>query len=337
MAEEKTNIKPISAETLAAIKRKSAYNLPDRPSERGMKPDEIKRAFWAPISDAANSTIAELERVISEANTVLDNLRGGISSLENTLKDNYYSNEEADKKTAEIIASTLETIGIYRLSVGELFANHADAKLKVQAVGDRYLVREYNTEYQQVNGYYSIYEVTGITGTPGTSYSTVSVKYIKGFGALGMLFYVRAARYVEYFASGAEGLYSIGKLDATFATKYVPRVENTTGSNAAYFVDKDGITKLVRISTDPNNYVVVMRSSGKDTFGNDDSGELRVRKKSQIDAGELMPKTDYVAICKAQADKLYASKTDLNKALGSYVTNMANLIGGEALAESGTE
>ena len=70
MAERK-RVSPISAETAAAIKRKSAYNLPDRPTERGMKPDEIKRAFYGPITDANNSVISELSRVIDEVNEVV--------------------------------------------------------------------------------------------------------------------------------------------------------------------------------------------------------------------------------------------------------------------------
>lgn len=67
----KYKIGPISAEALAAIKRKSAFNLPDRPSERGMKPAEIKSALYAPITDSENSVIAELSRVIGELNLVL--------------------------------------------------------------------------------------------------------------------------------------------------------------------------------------------------------------------------------------------------------------------------
>ena len=64
-------IKPVSAETEAAIKRKSAFNLPDRPSERGMKPDEIKRTLYGPITDDENSVLAELRRIVKEANVIL--------------------------------------------------------------------------------------------------------------------------------------------------------------------------------------------------------------------------------------------------------------------------
>ena len=68
----KYRIEKISAATIAEIKRKSAANLPDRPSERGMKPAEIKHAFYGPIVDPEKSIIAELQRVIGELNRVLD-------------------------------------------------------------------------------------------------------------------------------------------------------------------------------------------------------------------------------------------------------------------------
>lgn len=70
----KYQITPISAETKLAIKRKSAFNLPDRPTEKGMRPDEIKRAFWDPLIGTDNSVISELERIIREANTVFSDI-----------------------------------------------------------------------------------------------------------------------------------------------------------------------------------------------------------------------------------------------------------------------
>ena len=70
----KYRIEKISAATIAEIKRKSAANLPDRPSERGMKPAEIKHTFYGPIVDPEKSIIAELQRVIGELNLVLDTI-----------------------------------------------------------------------------------------------------------------------------------------------------------------------------------------------------------------------------------------------------------------------
>lgn len=66
--ENTPHINKVSELTKDAIKRKSAYALPDRPSDQGMKPDEIKRAFWQPVVDVTNSTISEIDRVVDEIN-----------------------------------------------------------------------------------------------------------------------------------------------------------------------------------------------------------------------------------------------------------------------------
>ena len=328
MAEEKTNIQPISAETLAAIKRKSAYNLPDRPSERGMKPDEIKRAFWAPISDVANSTIAELERVISEANAVLDNLRAGITSLESTLEEDYCSNEEANKKIADAVISRLDEMRIFEINARGIYENKNDIPRSAKIVGARYLLKS-NTrfpclvEIERVNEY-------------STGYVEVFVKNIMQVNGTNALF-----RYNDPVASVVgdfyllkyefdSGTYRMVRLNSLAEeTQVVKKIENTTGGNAVYVVNKSGDYYLLPIKIDPVEKALVQRSATTDAYGDDDSGEIRVRIKKQIDSGELMPKTDYVAICKAQADKLYASKTDLDNALGSYIEEIDTLLGGD--------
>lgn len=66
------SIGKISDEVVRSIKKKSAFGLPDSPSERGMKPFEIKKAFYAPLVDAAASLSAEINRVVEEANTEIE-------------------------------------------------------------------------------------------------------------------------------------------------------------------------------------------------------------------------------------------------------------------------
>lgn len=61
-------IQKISNETIAAILRKSAYRLPDNPSEQGMKAPDIKKAFYEFINDASASICAEVNRIVQEAN-----------------------------------------------------------------------------------------------------------------------------------------------------------------------------------------------------------------------------------------------------------------------------
>ena len=69
-----SNINSITSNTKDAIKRKSAYSLPDRPSDQGMKPEDIKRAFWQPIVDVTYSSLTEIDRVIDEINNIFANI-----------------------------------------------------------------------------------------------------------------------------------------------------------------------------------------------------------------------------------------------------------------------
>ena len=66
------SIGKISDEVVRSIKKKSAFGLPDSPSERGMKPFEIKKAFYAPLVDATASLSAEINRVVEEVNTEIE-------------------------------------------------------------------------------------------------------------------------------------------------------------------------------------------------------------------------------------------------------------------------
>ena len=55
-----------------AISKKSAQFLPNNPSGRGMSADDIKKAFYAPVTDTADSILSEIDRVVDEANAALD-------------------------------------------------------------------------------------------------------------------------------------------------------------------------------------------------------------------------------------------------------------------------
>ena len=87
MADETLKINNISSDTLDAIKKRSAYSLPDNPSASGMKPSEIKKAFWAPIISEFGSIYTELTRVIKEINTALNSLQGDDRAIAQNLAD----------------------------------------------------------------------------------------------------------------------------------------------------------------------------------------------------------------------------------------------------------
>ena len=66
-------INKISEDTINAILRKTAFRLPDNPSEQGMKAADIKKAFYQFIDDATASLCSEVNRIVAEANDAIDN------------------------------------------------------------------------------------------------------------------------------------------------------------------------------------------------------------------------------------------------------------------------
>lgn len=80
-------INKISDEMKANIKRKTAFALPNRPSERGMKAEDIKKAFYGPILDPSVSVLSEVDRIVDEANEVLERVEGRVDELKDTTID----------------------------------------------------------------------------------------------------------------------------------------------------------------------------------------------------------------------------------------------------------
>lgn len=84
-------IKKVSAETKAAIRRKSAYTLPNNPTDSGYKADDIRRAFWQPIVDISQSSIAEIDRVVDEVNEIIGQTSTGYDTVESVVGEYYHS------------------------------------------------------------------------------------------------------------------------------------------------------------------------------------------------------------------------------------------------------
>lgn len=86
-----TQLKRVSAETKSAITRKSAQTLPNNPSERGYSAEEIKRRFYQPILDATSSALAEIDRIVDEANIALSEVNGSLNNFvsQSTIKEAY--------------------------------------------------------------------------------------------------------------------------------------------------------------------------------------------------------------------------------------------------------
>lgn len=74
-------IQKTTNEELQKIKNRSALSLPDRPSEYGMKPSDIRRALTMPIFGDTHSVLAELNRVVDELNALMDGEQGADETL----------------------------------------------------------------------------------------------------------------------------------------------------------------------------------------------------------------------------------------------------------------
>ena len=133
-------IKKVSEETRAAIKRKSAYSLPNRPSEAGMKPDEIKRAFYQPVVDFTLSALGEVDRVVDEINAETAKQNEQFSESVKELKATDEKMKEASEK--EIAAHEEE---IKRLKEGLQEADNKYVKKVVKESG----VSVYTTSEQE--------------------------------------------------------------------------------------------------------------------------------------------------------------------------------------------
>ena len=72
----KIKINKTSVETRLAIERRSAAMLPDRPTQAGLKPWDIRNAlFSAIIADKGACIMGEIDRIVDEANAAIDAMR----------------------------------------------------------------------------------------------------------------------------------------------------------------------------------------------------------------------------------------------------------------------
>ena len=71
-------INKVTAAVIQAMKKKSALGLPDRPSEAGLTPTQIKTAFADFVTGPTQSALAEIDRVATEVTTVLSKLFEGV-------------------------------------------------------------------------------------------------------------------------------------------------------------------------------------------------------------------------------------------------------------------
>lgn len=86
-------INKVSSETKSAIRRKSAYTLPNNPTDSGYKADDIRRAFWQPIVDISQSAVAEVDRVVDEVNEILESASSEYDTITGIFGEYYHSSK----------------------------------------------------------------------------------------------------------------------------------------------------------------------------------------------------------------------------------------------------
>lgn len=161
--EEIPIIKKVSSETRNAMIRKSAQTLPMNPSERGYSGEEIRRRFYQPILDAANSTLSELDRVVEETNKA-------ISQSEKNFNE-FINNSLIAEPYRVLLDSSVwtydEVKGRYTVTVPESVHNIEDYKeigvdmMLLDATGKYISVNQYEVD---VNGNVILFHETNGAG-----------------------------------------------------------------------------------------------------------------------------------------------------------------------------
>ena len=104
----KIKINKTSVETRLAIERRSAAMLPDRPTQAGFKPWDIRNAlFSAIIADKGACLMGEIDRIVDETNAAIDAMR--IKSGTLTVPLNHWKGEETPR--AECVMGSIYTAG----------------------------------------------------------------------------------------------------------------------------------------------------------------------------------------------------------------------------------
>lgn len=86
-------IQKVSTEVKSAILRKSAYSLPNNPTDSGYKADDIRKAFYKPIIDATNSALTEIDRIVNELNATIKNQTEQVDFVTSVQGVNYHGSD----------------------------------------------------------------------------------------------------------------------------------------------------------------------------------------------------------------------------------------------------
>jgi hypothetical protein len=107
-------IKKISDEKREQIANASAKTLPNNPTGRGMTADEIRKRLWEPIVSKGTSLAEEIDRVVEEANTDIEE---AVTKAENELDTEKTARETSENGIRNEISAVSKALDDHKAEV----------------------------------------------------------------------------------------------------------------------------------------------------------------------------------------------------------------------------
>ena len=110
------SVNGVSAEDANKIRNMSAFTLPDRPSQQGMKPDQIKKRFYQPIIESDISVVNQMNRIVSEVNKATAAMERAVNELDEKREemDKMLENKASKSEIAELKGKVEEIIDEFK-------------------------------------------------------------------------------------------------------------------------------------------------------------------------------------------------------------------------------
>lgn len=337
-------INNVSAVTKSAISRKSAQTLPNNPSEQGYSAEEIKRRFYQPILDAANSAIAEIDRVVNEMNIsfgqVSDELDNFIDTTKITEAYKLELNNESWVKNEET--------GMYEVVISQEEHKIADYK----EIGVDMFLLDGNGNYTHVNQFEVQLDcsVRCFHETNGAGYVSIYVKregFIVGSTivdadhVIGLAKVGKTNNYedldnkpdtglmtqneimISKMVSGAQPVAKAGEAEKATSANYAQTSGSSTHANTA-----DSAVKAEADQYGANIHLSYAKQNG--TYASLRAGNANNADKAKADEDGLNIKTNYAKQNGTYKNMSVGSATNATNATNAQTANKATADGNGA-------
>lgn len=261
-----TRINSIDNATKEKIQIKSAYGLPTRPSERGMTPAEIKRAFYGPIVESSNSLVSEINRIVGETNEALGEAEKKIDEVQEYAQNiPIYRSPEDVPENPPAVYAVFDSTPLPTSedgNTGDYFKLIVDGKIKF-AFNDK--------SDWYVNPYLRVTDIIKIG-------SAVSNVQLKKSSTKGLLINDKEAATQEYVADYA-----------------VQKLENADSIGKVYMVEKNSsIPKLGRLSVTNYPNSILRRNQNSQVEVGRPTNKLHAANKEYVDSE--LAKFDFIKV-----------------------------------------